>query len=139
MVPALNAVVPTGSVALYWDFENLHAGLVEAVDPGAYARPDNRFKVQEPLVNVPAVIALAASLGPLSINRAYCNWQFFGRYREVLLESAMDLVQLFPRAAAPRTVPTSACASMRWKTWIAGRISAASWSSAGTVTSRRWP
>jgi len=96
VVPAVNAVASTGSVALYWDFENLHAGLVEAVDPGAYARPDNRFKVQEPLVNVPAVIALAASLGPLAINRAYCNWQFFGRYREALLESAMDLVQLFP-------------------------------------------
>ena len=92
----MNTPQPAGSVALYWDFENLHAGLVEAVDPGAYARPDNRFKVQEPLVNVPAVIALAASFGPLAINRAYCNWQFFGRYREALLESAMDLVQLFP-------------------------------------------
>lgn len=96
VVPAVNTPQPAGSVALYWDFENLHAGLVEAVDPGAYARPDNRFKVQEPLVNVPAVIALAASFGPLAINRAYCNWQFFGRYREALLESAMDLVQLFP-------------------------------------------
>ena len=84
------------SVALYWDFENLHAGLVEAADPGAYARPDNRFKVQEPLVNVAAVVALAASLGPIAIHRAYCNWQFFGRYREVLMEHAIDLVQLFP-------------------------------------------
>lgn len=94
------AVVPEvaaqESVALYWDFENLHAGLVEAADPGAYARPDNRFKVQEPLVDVSRVIALAASLGPLAINRAYCNWQFFGRYRDVLLQNAMDLVQLFP-------------------------------------------
>jgi len=84
------------SVALYWDFENLHASLCEEKDPGSYARPDNRFKPQEPLVDVQAVIDLAASFGPLVINRAYCNWQFFGRYRDVLLQNAVDLVQLFP-------------------------------------------
>lgn len=87
---------PAGPVALYWDFENLHAGLCEEQDPGAYARPDNRFKVQEPLVDVQAVVDLAASLGPVVIHRAYCNWQFFGRYRDVLLQNAIDLVQLFP-------------------------------------------
>jgi uncharacterized LabA/DUF88 family protein len=85
-----------GSVALYWDFENLHASLCEAMEPGSYARPDNRFKLQEPLVDVQAVIDLAASLGPLAIVRAYCNWQFFGRYRDALLQNAIDLVQLFP-------------------------------------------
>ena len=84
------------SVALYWDFENLHAGLVEEVDPGAWARPDNRFKVQEPLVDVAAVIAVASALGPVAINRAYCNWQFFGRYRDALLQGAVELIQLFP-------------------------------------------
>jgi uncharacterized LabA/DUF88 family protein len=96
-VPALKETMDsTRAVALYWDFENVHAGLAEEADPGAYARPDNRFKVQEPLVDVQAVINLAASLGPIAINRAYCNWQFFGRYRDVLLQNAMDLVQLFP-------------------------------------------
>ena len=31
------------SVALYWDFENLHAGLLEAkYGEGAYAKQDNR-------------------------------------------------------------------------------------------------
>ena len=44
------------SVALYWDFENLHASLCEDREPGAYARPDNRFKLQEPLVDVQAVV-----------------------------------------------------------------------------------
>ena len=34
------------SVALYWDFENLHARLGEERDPGAYARADNRFLPQ---------------------------------------------------------------------------------------------
>jgi uncharacterized LabA/DUF88 family protein len=84
------------AVALYWDFENLHAALCEEKEPGAYARPDNRFKAQEPLVDVQVVVDLACTLGPLAINRAYCNWQFFGRYRDVLMQNGMDLVQLFP-------------------------------------------
>jgi hypothetical protein len=90
------------SVALYWDFENIHAGLSEEKDPGAYSRPDNRFKLQEPLVDVRAVLALAASFGPVAIHRAYCNWQFFGRYRDQLLHNAVELVQLFPPGAAAK-------------------------------------
>ena len=51
-----------GSVALYWDFENLHAGLMEAKNgDGAYAKQDNRFKPQEPLVDVQALVELAAT------------------------------------------------------------------------------
>lgn len=92
----------TGCVALYWDFENLHASLCEARQEGSYSRQDNRFKVQEPLVQVQAVVDLAASLGPLAVHRAYCNWQFFGRYREVLLHNAIELVQLFPPGATAK-------------------------------------
>lgn len=84
------------TVALYWDFENIHAGLCEEREPGAYARGDFRFKPQEPLVDVQAIIDLASTFGPLAINRAYCNWQFFGRYRDVLLQNAVELIQLFP-------------------------------------------
>lgn len=87
----------TRAVALYWDFENLHASLSEARHgEGSYAKPDGRFKVQDPLVNVRAVIELAASYGPVAINRAYCNWQFFGRYRDALLQGSVELIQLFP-------------------------------------------
>lgn len=89
-------------VALYWDFENLHAGLCEARQPGVYSQQDHRFKVQEPLVDVAAVVALATSFGPLALHRAYCNWQFFGRYRDALLHHAVDLVQLFPPGAAAK-------------------------------------
>jgi uncharacterized protein (TIGR00288 family) len=84
------------SVALYWDFENLHASLCEARQEGAYSKQDNRFKVQEPLVDVQAIVELAASFGPIAINRAYCNWQYFSRYRDALLQSAVELIQLFP-------------------------------------------
>lgn len=94
---------PGTSVALYWDFENLHAALSEArLGEGSYARPDGRFKLQEPLIDVQAVVELACALGPLAINRAYCNWQFFGRYRDALLQSAVDLVQLFPPGASAK-------------------------------------
>jgi hypothetical protein len=62
------------SVALYWDFENLHAGLMEAkYGEGAYAKQDNRFKVQEPLIDVQALVELGASFGPIAINRAYAT------------------------------------------------------------------
>ena len=84
------------SVALYWDFENLHASLCEARQEGAYSKQDNRFRVQEPLIDVQAVVELAASFGPIAINRAYCNWQYFSRYRDALLQCAVELIQLFP-------------------------------------------
>ncbi|MEJ8839346.1 NYN domain-containing protein [Ramlibacter sp. AN1133] len=90
------------TVALYWDFENIHAGLCEQKEPGAYARGDLRFRPQDPLVNVQAVVDLAASFGPIAINRAYCNWQFFGRYRDQLLQNAVELIQLFPPGGAAK-------------------------------------
>jgi len=89
-------------VALYWDFENLHAALCEEKEPGSYGKPDNRFRLQEPLVDVQAVVEMAASFGPLAINRAYCNWQFFGRYRDALLQNAVELQQLFPPGGAAK-------------------------------------
>ena len=91
------------SVALYWDFENLHASLYEErTEKGAYSRQDNRFRLQEPLIDVQAVAELAASFGPVAINRAYCNWQFFGRYRDALLQGAVELIQLFPPGASAK-------------------------------------
>jgi hypothetical protein len=88
------------SVALYWDFENLHAGLMEAkYGEGAYAKQDNRFKVQEPLIDVQALVELGASFGPVAINRA---WQYFGRYRDALLQSAVELIQFFPPGASAK-------------------------------------
>lgn len=93
----------TRSVAIYWDFENLHAGLMETkYGEGAYARQDNRFKPQEPLVDVQALVELGASYGPIAINRAYGNWQFFSRYRDALLQASVELIQLFPPGASAK-------------------------------------
>ncbi|WP_431126208.1 NYN domain-containing protein [Variovorax paradoxus] len=90
------------TVALYWDFENIHAGLCEEKQPGSYARTDFRFKPQEPLVNIQAVVDFAASFGSIAINRAYCNWQWYGRYRDALLQNAVELIQLFPPGGAAK-------------------------------------
>ncbi len=88
---------------MYWDFENLHASLAEdRFGEGYYSKPDSRFKVQEPLVDIQAIVELGASFGPIAINRAYCNWQYFGRYRDVLLQTSIELIQLFPPGASAK-------------------------------------
>lgn len=98
-----NASAASPSVALYWDFENLHASLSEArLGEGSYSKPDGRFKAQEPLIDVATILELAASFGPIAINRAYCNWQFFGRYRDALLQGGMELIQMFPPGASTK-------------------------------------
>jgi hypothetical protein len=90
------------SVALYWDFENIHAALCDAKEAGSYSRQDNRFKPQEPLVDVQAIVEVASSFGPIAINRAYGNWQWFARYRDRLLQNAVELIQLFPPGSAAK-------------------------------------
>jgi len=115
----------------------LHAGLSEAkktVD-GSYGKQDGRFKDQEPLVNVQAIIELAASYGPVAINRAYCNWQFFGRYRDALLQGAVELIQLFPPGQSAKNGADSNSALMRPRTSSASNTSARSSSWAATATS----
>lgn len=83
------------SVALYWDFENIHASLYDQIN-GSGAYRANRFLPQEPLVDVQGIIEFAASFGTVAINKAYCNWLSFSRYRNALLQGAVELIQLFP-------------------------------------------
>ena len=83
------------SVAVYWDFENIHASLLDTRrGPGTYKA--SRYSPQDPLVDVDGLMEFAASLGAVAINRAYGNWQWFARYREALLHNAVELIQLFP-------------------------------------------
>lgn len=66
-------------VALYLDFENV---AISAED--AYGRCDvNRF------------MEVADRYGRVVIKRAYGDWSRFSRYRQELIEYAVDLVQLF--------------------------------------------
>jgi len=85
-------------VAIYWDFENLHAVLANnAHGDGAYR--ENRFQPQPVFVDLKPILEYAASLGDIIINRAYGNWQFFANYRHALNEAGVDLIQMFPRGS----------------------------------------
>lgn len=51
------------SVAIYWDFENLHANLVDqAHGQGAYLA--NRFRPQDEVIDVETIVEYALLLGP---------------------------------------------------------------------------
>jgi len=62
----------------------------------------SRFTPQDQVVDVEALMEFAASLGSVAINRAYGNWQWFAKYREVLLHNAVDLIQLFPPGSSAK-------------------------------------
>lgn len=86
-------------VAIYWDFENVHACVLDELrGEGAYRA--GRFRPQEPVVDIDPVVEYAATVGRIVVHRAYGNWQYFGRYRDELQAHAVDLVQLFPLTAS---------------------------------------
>jgi hypothetical protein len=81
-------------VALYWDFENIHASVLDMQrGAGAYARTGNL--TQDAVVNIDAIMEYAALFGRIVINRAYADWSRFVKYRQGLLLHAVDLVQTF--------------------------------------------
>ena len=88
-------------VAIYWDFENLHAALYDLEWAGSRSYPDprNRYTPQEVLINVKAVMDYAASIGDVAVNRAYNNWQWFSRYRDAVNNAGIDLIQIYPKGA----------------------------------------
>jgi uncharacterized LabA/DUF88 family protein len=90
------------AVAVYWDFENIHASLFDAKNGrGAYQK-QSRYTPQEILVDVQAVYDFAATYGNVAINMAYCNWQWYGKYRQSLLKTAVELIQIFPPGASAK-------------------------------------
>lgn len=89
------------TVAMYWDFENIHASILDQ-KKGAGAYKTSRFSPQDQLVDVEALMEFSASLGSVAINRAYGNWQWFAKYREVLLHNAVELIQLFPPGSSAK-------------------------------------
>ena len=91
-------MTPPAKVAVYWDFENLHAVLTDQQQGVDHYR-EHRMSVQAPVVDITAVLEHAASFGDVIIHRAYGNWQFFSRYRDALNGAGIDLVQMFPRGA----------------------------------------
>ena len=91
------------TVAVYWDFENIHASLYDSTHgSGGYGRTQNRHKQQTLLVDVQALYDFATTYGNVAINKAYCNWQWFSQYRNSLLKCAVELIQIFPPGASAK-------------------------------------
>ena len=49
-----------------------------------------------------ALYDFATTYGNVAINKAYCNWQWFSRYRTALLKCAVELIQIFPPGASAK-------------------------------------
>ncbi|NML16807.1 NYN domain-containing protein [Azohydromonas sp. G-1-1-14] len=86
------------AVALYWDFENIHASLLDQQQGHGTYRA-TCFRPQDELIDVSAIVEFALSLGPVAINRAFANWVSFTRYRFALLRNAVELIQVFSPGA----------------------------------------
>lgn len=88
---------PDSAVAVYWDFENVHACVMDELEgPDSYKKGRYRRQGHEPLVDIGPVVQYAATFGRIEVHRAYCNWQRFFRYSSKLQAHAVELVQLFP-------------------------------------------
>ena len=87
------------SVAIYWDFENIHASVMSLHFGQDWFDRQKNKKLdirQTAVLDVPAVMQYASTLGEVVINRAYANWTNFWPYAETINKYSMDLVQLFP-------------------------------------------
>jgi len=88
------------AIALYWDFENVHAGVMKQKNGGESNKPLKIHHThQEAVVDVSAIFNFVKTLGSVIINLAFAHWGKFDSYRIPLLESSVDLVQIFPAGA----------------------------------------
>lgn len=109
-------------IGVYWDFENIHAVLCDSHyhqpnwyggytikkypdgepiinEMGDTVRHYNRWKHQEEIINITAIMDYIGSLGTISINKAYSNWSNFASYSASLNKYSFDLIQLFSKGS----------------------------------------
>lgn len=87
-------------IAVYWDFENMHASLCTLhYGPYWYRDKMNRHSRQPQLLDINSIMEFINSVGEVNINKAYGNWSFFFGYSFDLQNHAVDLVQMFPRGS----------------------------------------
>lgn len=87
------------SVAIYWDFENIHASVMNfEVGTDWFERlKDKKLRLENTdVLDVAGIMQYANTLGEVVINKAYANWTNFWPYSDVTNEYSMDLIQLFP-------------------------------------------
>jgi uncharacterized LabA/DUF88 family protein len=90
------------AVAVYWDFENVHACLLDEAGGENTYRSTARYKPQDVVVDIARVVEYAATLGRVVAHRAYANWQYFAKYKDDLQTHAIDTVQLFPLTSSAK-------------------------------------
>ncbi|MBB4080609.1 hypothetical protein GGR28_003244 [Lewinella aquimaris] len=83
------------SLAIFWDFAQLHDALLNAANNGNPSRISASMPQPE-VVDVNCLLQYFDDLGRVVVNRAYADWRQLGSYGDVLSESAIDLTQLFP-------------------------------------------
>lgn len=86
------------NIALYWDFENMHASVLNN-ERGQDYYFHQKYRKQDEVLDVGAIMDYANSLGAVNINKAFANWSFLHAYSFSLQENAVDLIQLFPKGS----------------------------------------
>jgi uncharacterized LabA/DUF88 family protein len=81
-------------LAIYWDFENIHISVAK-LRSVTKTHLSPRIP-QEKVIDLAKIMDHLHTMGPISINRAYGNWQWMGAYQEDLLKHSIDLIQMFP-------------------------------------------
>ena len=87
------------SVAIYWDFENVHASAMSRTHGKDWFERWKAKKIpmrETKVLDIAAIMQYASTLGEVVINRAYADWSDFWPYRELLASYSMDCTQLFP-------------------------------------------
>ncbi len=84
----------TTSVAVYWDFENVHLALRDA-DKSKPAQA-GKYGKELALVKIAPVMRYFESLGDVVVHKAFADWRRFSCYQWSCLKHSIDLVQLFP-------------------------------------------
>jgi NYN domain/OST-HTH/LOTUS domain len=97
-------------LAIYWDFENVVLSQFDFIHgKGAWrdarlaaGRPDDDVEsmLASATVDVSAVVDFAATLGVVTVHRAFGDWssRWLNRYDRDMVRHSIDLVQLFPLA-----------------------------------------
>ncbi len=96
----------TDRVAVYIDFDNIVISRFDQLHGDGSWRKTNAWKagpavvekLDEARVDVGAILDYASSFGTVAVTRAYADWSVAAnaRYKDQLVDRAIDLTQLFP-------------------------------------------
>lgn len=101
---------PDRQLAIYWDLENVvlshfdfvhgHGAWREANAGTGHPGDGVEQKLAAAAVDIAALVSFAATLGAVSVHRAFGDWSssWLNRYQQDMLRHSIDLVQLFPLA-----------------------------------------